>query len=123
MQRRIYLVEDNPVVLEWLTDAIEARGEARVVGSADTEAEACRWLTTHDDGWDVAVVDLWLAEGSGLQVIKSLNRTPEQRIVLLTSYPSAQVRQMCLSAGADAFFDKSTELDEFTQYIAGGGRR
>lgn len=117
MQLRIYLVEDNPIILEWLAEALEELTDTKVIGSSGTEGEACRWLNAHKGLWDVAVVDLWLAQGNGLQVIKHLNRTDAQKIVVLTNYPTPQMRALCMSAGADAFFDKSTELDEFTTYV------
>ena len=62
-------------------------------------------------------MDLWLVQGNGLQVVKHLDRTLSQKIVVLTNYPTRQMRELCMSAGADAFFDKSTELDEFTNYV------
>jgi DNA-binding NarL/FixJ family response regulator len=117
MQLRIYLVEDNPIILEWLAEALEELTDTKVIGSSGTEGEACRWLNAHKGSWDVAVVDLWLAQGNGLQVIKHLNRRDSQKIVVLTNYPTPQMRELCMSAGADAFFDKSTELDEFTTYV------
>ena len=63
------------------------------------------------------MVDLWLAQDNGLQVIQHVHRTLSQKIVVLTNYPTPQMRELCMSAGADAFFDKSTELDEFTTYV------
>lgn len=117
MQLRIYLVEDNPIILEWLAEALEELTDTKVIGSSGTECEACRWLNAHKGLWDVAVVDLWLAQGNGLQVIKHLNRTDSQKVVVLTNYPTPQMRELCMSAGADAFFDKSTEIDEFTTYV------
>lgn len=59
------LVEDNKVIRDNLIPTVEALSEARVEGVAETEAEAIAWLEAHD-GWDVAVVDLFLKEGSGL---------------------------------------------------------
>ena len=116
MQLRICLVEDNPIILEWLAEALEESTNTKVIGSSGTECEACRWLSAHSFSWDV-VVDLWLAQGNDLQVIKHLNRTLSQKIVVLTNYPTRQMRELCMPAGADAFFDKSTELDEFTNYM------
>jgi two-component system OmpR family response regulator len=118
MQARIYLVEDNPLILEWLAQALEELAQARVVGSAATQAEACQWLNGHPDDWDAAVVDLWLAQGNGIVLIKGLNPSPAQKIVVLTNYPTPHMRELCMSAGADAFFDKSAELDEFIDFMA-----
>jgi DNA-binding NarL/FixJ family response regulator len=118
MPFRIYLVEDNPVILQWLVQALEELAQARVVGSAATQNEACQWLNGHPGDWDAAVVDLWLAQGNGIQVIERLSASPGQKIVVLTNYPTQHMRQLSISAGADAFFDKSTELDEFIDFMA-----
>lgn len=117
MQLRIYLVEDNPIILEWLAEALEELTDTRVIGSSGTECEACSWLSAHRCSWDVVVVDLWLAQGNGLEVIRQLTPTMAQKVVVLTNYPTPQMRELCISAGAHAFFDKSTELDEFTTYV------
>ena len=117
MHLRIYLVEDNPIILEWLVEALEELTDTEVIGSAGTECEASCWLNAHSLLWDVAVVDLWLAQGNGLEVIKCLNRTLAQKVIVLTNYPTQHMRELCHAAGADAFFDKSTELDEFASYV------
>jgi CheY-like chemotaxis protein len=104
MQARIYHVEDNPLILQWLAQALEDLAQARVVGSAATQADACQWLNGHRDGWDAAVVDLWLAQGNGIHVIECLHTSPAQKIVVLTNYPTQPMREIYLSAGAHAFF-------------------
>ncbi|MDB5932161.1 MAG: hypothetical protein JWR60_3868 [Polaromonas sp.] len=114
---RIYLVEDNPFILKWLGQALEQLMNSKIIGSTASAFEACSWLAAHQAYWEVAVVDLWLAQGNGLQVIKSIAKTPYQKVVVLTNYATEQMRQLCLSAGADAFFDKSMELDEFANYV------
>lgn len=117
MHTRIYLVEDNAFILEWLTEALEELTQARVIGSAATEAQACDWLTRHHDVWDMAVLDLWLAQGNGVEVMKCITKTATQKIVILTNYAPKEMRKYCLALGADAFFDKSTEIEEFTRYV------
>jgi hypothetical protein len=42
-----------------------------------------------------------------------MGASPAQKIVVLTNYPTPHMREVCRSAGANAFFDESTELDEF----------
>ena len=68
-------------------------------------------------GWDIAVVDLFLAQGSGLGVLRHLRaRSPSQRAVVLSNYATADMRRRCREAGADAVFDKSNELEAFIDY-------
>jgi ActR/RegA family two-component response regulator len=69
------------------------------VGSAATQAEACDWLNGHPDGWDAAVVDLWLALGNGIQLIQRLSVWPAQQVVVLTNYPTQHMWECaCLPA-------------------------
>lgn len=117
MRLRIYLVEDSPVIRAALSESLEELVGARVVDSASTEAEACQWLADHPNDWDLAVVDLFLLQGSGLNVVKSCsNRALRQKIIVLTNYATPAMRERCLASGADAVFDKATEIDEFTDY-------
>lgn len=87
-----------------------------VVASAATEAEACLWLDEHPQGWDLAIIDLILEQGSGLGVI-SRCRTSRRpgKIVVFSSYATPGVRQHCLSLGANAVFDK-TDSAPFVAY-------
>ncbi|MET0334490.1 MAG: response regulator, partial [Rhizobacter sp.] len=63
------------------------------------------------------VVDMLLREGNGIGVVVVCqNRQKHQRVAVLTNYATDSIRQLCLKAGADAVFDKSTQLEEFFDY-------
>jgi len=68
MPKKVYLVEDNPLTVQLLGKMLEEVASAQVIGSAATEAEACNWLQAHGAQWDLAVLDLGLARGTGLGV-------------------------------------------------------
>ncbi|MDP2819198.1 MAG: response regulator [Polaromonas sp.] len=112
-----YLVEDNQTILENLIETLTEIAMVKVVGHAATEADATRWLTVHDGQWQLAVVDMFLQEGSGMGVLAGCQqREPYQKVVVLTNYATAAIRERSLALGADAVFDKSNELDEFFAY-------
>lgn len=113
-----FLVEDNPTIRDNLIPALEDMADAPVAGVAETEADAVQWLRTHRDVWQLAVVDLFLREGSGLGVLKQVcaDRLPYQRVVVLTNYSQANIRAQCLDIGADAVFDKTNELEALLAY-------
>jgi ActR/RegA family two-component response regulator len=112
-----FLVEDNPTIRDNLIPAMEDLANASIVGYAETEGEAVRWLRTHAGEWHLAVVDLFLKEGSGLGVLANCRERGEhQRVVVLTNYATADIRERCLKLGANAVFDKSNELDAFLDY-------
>jgi DNA-binding NarL/FixJ family response regulator len=107
------LVEDSETIRNNLIPALEELAGVQVIASAETAQEAIAALGQHAS-WQLAIVDLFLAEGSGLTVLRTCQgRGAGQHVVVLTNYPTAEMRRRCLGLGADAVFDKSTELDAF----------
>lgn len=112
-----FLVEDSLTIRENLIPALEDLGDAHVVEIAESEDDAKDWLGAHAGDWDLAVVDMFLREGNGIGVVVVCqNRQKHQRVAVLTNYAADAIRQRCLEAGADAVFDKSTQLEEFFDY-------
>ena len=114
MSLQTVLIEDSTTITEALIPALADLADAEVVAVAQTASEAVAVLHKLDDQWDLAVVDLFLREGSGLAVLRTCRqRAPHQRVVVLTNYPTDEMRRLSLELGADALFDKSNELDQF----------
>ena len=108
MELRVFLVEDLQRMRGLLADLFASMGGLKVVGSASTEAEAKLWLDDHPAGWDVAVVDLVLDQGAGMEVIRRCKAEPNGgKVVVFSSYATPGVRRHCMDLGADAVFDKS----------------
>jgi len=117
MSVRIFLVEDNPIIRDNLVPTLEDLVGAEVLATVDSESRANAWLDTHRTDWQLAVIDMFLAQGSGLGVLKHCReRLPRQRVVVLSNYATADLRARSLALGADAVFDKSNELDDFIDY-------
>ncbi len=113
----VFLVEDNRKIREHLVPALADLGSASVTACAASEDEAIAWLARHKGQWDLAVVDLLLKQGSGLGVVEWCNgREARQRVAVLTNYATDAMREACKKAGADGFFDKSTELEAFFEF-------
>ena len=114
---RIFLVEDNIIIRENLAAALAELAQTTLCGSAEGEAEAVSWMASHTDAWDLAIVDVFLKEGNGLGVIAANKlRRSNQKLVVLTNYASAAVRERCLKLGADAVFDKSHDIEPLVNY-------
>jgi DNA-binding NarL/FixJ family response regulator len=100
-----------------LIPALADLANAEVVALAETASEAVTVLKNLGNAWDLAVVDLFLREGSGLTVLRACKeRASHQRMVVLTNYPTEEMRRRSLELGADALFDKSNELDRFFEW-------
>jgi len=114
---KTYIVEDNPTIRENLIGTLEELASINAVGSAETENEGKAWLAENRDDWDLAIVDLFLKQGSGLGVLASCRDRPSrQKVVVLSNYATADIRQRCAQLGVDAVFDKSNEIDALVDY-------
>jgi CheY-like chemotaxis protein len=105
---RVFVVEDLQRMRGLLDDLFASIGGYRVVATASTEAEAKLWLSEHPGGWDLAVIDLILDQGAGMNVISRCRADPDGgKVVVFSSYATPGVRQHCIEIGADAVFDKA----------------
>lgn len=117
MSLPIFLVEDNVLIRTNLIAALEELAGARIVGVASSEARAVEWLESNRSDWKLAVVDLFLEEGTGLGVVDFCRqRAPDQRVAVLSNYATANIARQALAKGADAVFDKSVDLDAFFDF-------
>jgi DNA-binding NarL/FixJ family response regulator len=119
-----FIVEDSPVIRDNLIAALEELAPVKVVGSAESEADALEWLGSADHSFDLVIIDIFLKGGSGLGVLRHMNgRRRATKLVVLTNYATPDMRKRCLELGADKVFDKSDEIDALIQYcsrMAGG---
>jgi DNA-binding NarL/FixJ family response regulator len=114
---RTYIVEDNLTIRENLVATLEELGGVASVGFAETEEQGSGWLTSHDSQWDLAIVDLFLKQGSGLGVLQACReRSVDQKVVVLTNYATPDIRSRCTQLGVDAVFDKSNDIDALIDF-------
>lgn len=110
----VFVVEDSGPMRHRVVEALEELVDVRVVGVADSADEAIaeiRSLRPH-----FVVLDLRLAQGSGLFVLEAVKKfEPPPVVAVLTNYPIQQYRARCAQLGADFFFDKAKGLDPLLQ--------
>jgi DNA-binding NarL/FixJ family response regulator len=116
---RLFFVEDSPVILDLLVTTLHEMLDIEILGTAADEASVVKWMQGPDvKSADVLVVDLILAQGSGLSVLQAANDLDiECRRVVLTNYATPVIRERCEQLGASKVFDKSTELDELVRFL------
>lgn len=114
-----YLAEDNDTIARNLIETLQEICEVKVVAVGATQTEATQWLALHDSEWDLAIVDLFLKEGSGLGVLAGCrNRDSHQKVIVLTNYATPEIRKRAIELGANAVFDKSRELEQLFAYCS-----
>lgn len=106
----IFLVEDAVSIRRLLVRRLETLPGMRVVGEAAGERQALALIKWTQP--DVVLVDLSLASGSGLGLVRQLRGAGfAGRIAVLTAQDLDAYRRACLDAGADAFYDKASGLE------------
>ncbi len=112
-----YLVEDSAVIRESLIATLEELSEVQVIGTAEDESSATRWLQEPQNHPDLVIIDLFLKTGTGMGVLRSMHdHTHDSTLVVLTNYATKDMRQKCLALGATRVFDKSHDVDALIVY-------
>lgn len=89
-----FLVEDSETIRTNLISTLADLAQTRVIAFAVGELEALAWLKANDENWTLAIVDLFLKEGSGLGVVAALQgRRPSQRVVVFSKFAIPHLRE------------------------------
>jgi len=105
----ILLVDDEEVFAETLARALTRRGYSTAVATTPEAAMAAAGARLPD----AAILDLKLAEASGLNLIQPLKAlNPEMRILLLTGYASIATAVEAIKLGATHYLPKPADTDE-----------
>ena len=104
-KRRVFLVDDHPLVREWLTALINGQIDLTVCGEASDAPQALSEVARVRP--DVAIVDISLSGGSGLDLVKDLRvHAPEVRIIVLSMHEENLYAERVLRAGARGYVMK-----------------
>lgn len=116
--KNIFVVEDSPAVRARLVEWLGAIDGAHIVGEAGTPDEAVRGILRTQPHF--VVLDFQLEGGTGADVLRAIRaQAPRAVFIVVTNHMQPQFRRVCMEAGANAFFDKSTELGKVREMIAG----
>jgi DNA-binding NarL/FixJ family response regulator len=104
-KKRIFLVDDHPLVREWLTNLINQQPDLTVCGETDSAPQALAAIALAKP--DVAIVDLSLKDSSGFDLIKNLKQSETGAAVLVLSmHDEAHYAERALRAGARGYVMK-----------------
>lgn len=113
----VYVVEDAPLVRERLIEMLDATPGTLVIGAAERADEAIRDIL--EERPDVVLLDLRLAQGNGLDVLRAVHGiAPEITFYMLSSFASEPYRQLAVRLGAQDFFDKASDFERVRDIIA-----
>jgi DNA-binding NarL/FixJ family response regulator len=116
---RVVLVEDSALLARELTAALQESGNIDVTAIAASEDEACMVLRADPRAFDVLVVDVFLARGSGLGVLRANHALGlPLKAFVLSNFATLAVRKACVALGAERIFDKSRQFEDFLTVMA-----
>ena len=116
---RVYIVDDHPLVREWLGNLLRLEKDIEVVGEADEPNAA--FAAIDDAAPDVIVVDLSLKSGSGLDLIKAIQARPNNsgqfRTLVLSMHEEIGDVERALKAGARGYVMKRESTSQIVNAI------
>jgi DNA-binding NarL/FixJ family response regulator len=115
-RKRLFHVEDSVDLRNRIEEELARLTGIEVVGFAGRADDAIRQIRRLEP--DLVVLDLQLAEGTGIDVLRNLSSANESPLfIVLTNHSDSRFRKLSLRAGAHQFFDKATQLEEFIEFL------
>jgi DNA-binding NarL/FixJ family response regulator len=115
-RRRVFLVDDHPLVRDWLAGLVALEPDLQVCGEAE-DADAAL-LAVAQVKPDIVVLDLSLPRGSGLELLKNLRtRFPALRLLVLSMHDEAKMAERAFRAGAHGYAVKNESSPHLVEAI------
>ncbi|MBI1790299.1 MAG: response regulator transcription factor [Acidobacteria bacterium] len=112
----LFIADDSVVVVKALKGLLSEIDGLDIVGEAGSVAEAIAGIQSLRP--DVVLLDLLMPGGTGIDVLTAVKKSnPAPVVIMLTNHAYSQVRERCLKAGADAFFDKANEFEDAARML------
>jgi DNA-binding NarL/FixJ family response regulator len=113
---RILIVDDHPAIREALALRIARQPDMQICGEADDLAEALQLVSQLQP--DVAVVDISLRTGNGLELIKRIkDRNRSVRMLVWSMHSESLYAERALRAGALGYLSKDQATDKIVEAI------
>jgi two-component system OmpR family response regulator len=113
---RVLLVEDSALLVQRISELVNALPFVSLQGNVNSEAAALERLEAGDI--DAVILDLQLHTGSGFGVLKGLRKQlARPRVIVFTNFAIAAYRDSALALGAAHFLDKSRDYDQLPSVL------
>lgn len=113
---RIYLIDDHPLLVQGITQLINAERDLQVVGSTGEWTLALNQIPELKP--DVVVLDITLAKANGIEVLKNLRvHFPDLKVLMLSMHDENLYAMRSVRAGAQGYIMKMTATEEVVAAI------
>ncbi len=115
-ETRVFIVDDHPLVREWLSNLLRQSGNVVVSGFAETGRAGLSAMLAEPP--DVAIVDLALQNSSGLDLIKDLGeQLPDVRVIVLSMHEEMFYVERAFRAGARGYVTKRESTEQIVEAV------
>lgn len=109
-KRRIFLVEDHPVTRDGFAQLLNYQEDLEVCGQAGSIADALKQIPALLP--ELAIVDISLPDGEGIELIESLSvQAPGVKVLALSMHDESVYAPRALAAGAKGYVMKQTPTE------------
>ena len=113
---RVLIADDSLMIRELLTELLHEVDGMEIVAQAEDASQARELARALRP--DVAVLDVRMPHGSGLEVLSAIKQNdPTTIVIMLTNFANQEIRQKSVDSGANYFFDKAVELGRFMSVL------
>ena len=112
--KKILIIDDDQMMLSALTTLLE--GEEFAIRTATDGESGIRIF--REERPDSVLLDLRLPSKNGIEVMKEIRHiNPQAKVIIITGYPTSEVRKEALDNGAVYFYEKSKDVGELLQAV------
>jgi DNA-binding NarL/FixJ family response regulator len=116
MSVRILIVDDHPLLRQGLIGLISTQADFEVCGEASGVAEARRMAVAVRP--NVAIIDLTLKDGNGIELIKEFKEQyPEMKLLVVSMHEESLFAERALRAGASGYVSKQEAIRTIVQAV------
>jgi len=113
---RILIADDSKIYRTYIIDLLSRIEGIEIAGQAEDSPSAVEAIERLKP--DVAILDIRMPGGDGILALETIKRNKvNPKTIMFTNYPYPQYRKKCMDAGADYFFDKSTEFEKLVETL------
>ncbi len=113
---KVFIVDDSALVRERIMAMISEHPGIEIIGQAENAQEGINSIRKLKP--DAVILDIRMPGGNGIEVLKNIKKNNSApAVIILTNYHYPQYRKKCIEAGADFFFDKSTEFHKIIEVL------
>ncbi|HEY3855938.1 MAG TPA: response regulator transcription factor [Verrucomicrobiae bacterium] len=112
----VLLVDDHPLVREWLATLINQQADLQVCGEADSAPKALQLIKTATP--QIVIADISMEGGSGIELIKNIKALhPDVLVIVLSMHDEGLYAERALRAGARGYIMKREATKGILQAI------